>query len=206
MKKNKLIVPTIYLVLVFSFAIMLYFGKKMTNLENKNNEEITFVSGYTLGGSVPVINTEENITLPYNDPSIVIARYFYDKDSSLEDMSKSVVFYDNVYMPNTGVDYSSTNKFDVLSIYSGTVIDIKEDDIMGKSVEIRHNNEIISVYQGLSAIDVKKGDIIGFGMKIGSSGTNKINEKFGNSLHLEIFKNGEFINPLKCFGKKIGDI
>ena len=76
-------------------------------------------------------------------------------------------------MPNTGIDYNYEEQFDVLSIYSGTVIDVIENELMGKTVEIRHNNELISVYQGLDNVEVQKGDIVGFGSKIGSI-TNRI--------------------------------
>ena len=43
------------------------------------------------------------------------------------------------------------------------------------------------------------------GTKIGMSGTSKINENLGNHLHLEIYKDGINIDPLKVIGKKLGD-
>lgn len=58
-------------------------------------------------------------------------------------------------MPNSGVDYGGKENFEVVSILDGTVIDVKEDDLLGKIVEIRHSNEMISVYQSLSEVTVK---------------------------------------------------
>ena len=83
--------------------------------------------------------------------------------------------------------------------------DIKEDEMLGKIVEIKHNNELVSSYTGLSIVNVQKGENITKGMKIGVSGTNKVNESLGNHLHFEIYQNGVNIDPLKVLGKKIGD-
>ena len=140
------------------------------------NEKITYVSSGIFDRSIPVVSVEENITAPVNIQDIEIARYFYNSDDSEEQKAKSVVFYDNVYMPNTGIDYKYKDKFDVLTIYSGTVVDVSDNELMGKTVEIRHNNELISVYQGLDNVEVQKGDIVGFGNKIGTSGTSVINK------------------------------
>lgn len=208
MKSRNLIVPTIYLLIVFCLTIIVYFTKEaLQEKEIENiNEEMTYVSNNILNKTIPVINIEETISAPYFDKNVKIARYFYNYTDELDMRKKSIVFYDDVYMPNTGIDYNNSEKFDVISIYSGTVIDVKDNDLMGKTVEIRHNNELISVYQGLDNIEVKKGDIIGFGMKIGTSGTSIINKDLGEHVHLEIYKNGEAIDPLKCMNKKIGDI
>ena len=209
MKSKSLVVPTIYILLIFSLTVSLYFTRE-AYIEYQNedmiSEEVNYVSSGILDRTIPVVNIEENIVSPYLSDSVKIARYFYNHDDSLEQQEKSLVLYEDVYMPNTGIDYNSNEQFDVLSIYSGTVIDIKESELMGKTVEIRHNNELISVYQGLDNIEVKKGDIVGFGMKIATSGTSVINKDLGQHVHLEIYKNGEVIDPLKCIGKKLGDI
>lgn len=206
MKSKSLFVPTIYLLMIFALTISLYFAKEAYMDYNLSNEKITYVSSGIFNRSIPVINIEENITAPYSNQDVKIARYFYNADDSIEQQEKSLVFYEDVYMPNTGIDYNHTESFDVLSIYSGTVIDVKDNELMGKTVEIRHNNELISVYQGLDNVLVQSGDIIGFGDKIATSGTSVINKDLGQHVHLEIYKNGEAIDPIKCIGKKLGDI
>ena len=207
MKRKSLFIPTIYLLMIFALTASLYLAKEAyVNYKISENEKITYVSSGIFNRSIPVVNVEENITAPYSNQEVEVARYFYNKEDSVEQQAKSIVFYDNVYMPNTGVDYKYKEQFDVLSIYSGTVIDVTENELMGKTVEIRHNNELISVYQGLDNVEVQKGDIVGFGMKIGTSGTSVINKDLGQHVHLEIYKNGEFLDPLKCVGKKLGDI
>lgn len=208
MKTKSFIVPTIYLLLIFSVSIGLYFTKEAytTYTDKDNNEEINYVSGVIFSRTIPIINIDDVLMGPYDNQEVTIGRYFYNADDALEQQQKSLVFYNDTYMPNTGIDYVLSKEFDVLSIYDGTVIDVKEDELLGKTVEIRHNNEIISVYQGLGNIEVKKGDIVVSGFKIGTSGTSKLNAALGNHVHLEIYKNGEVLDPLKCFGKKLGDI
>ncbi len=109
-------------------------------------------------------------------------------------------------MPNTGIDYSNKDRFDVFTIYDGTVIDVNEEELLGKTVKIKHNDELISVYQGIDNIEVKVGDIVFTGQKIATSGKSKINADLGESMHFEVYKSGDYINPELVVNKKIGDI
>lgn len=52
----------------------------------------------------------------------------------------------------------------------GEVIEVEEKELLGKSVTIRHENNIISVYQSLGETNVKKGDKVEAGQIIGKSG------------------------------------
>lgn len=207
MKRKSLAVPTLYLLLIFSITIGIYFTKEAyDNYQTPIEEEINYVSGSILNRTIPIINVPDLITSPFSNQEISIKRYFYNKDDDTVRKEQSLVLYNNTYMPNTGIDYTYSESFDVLSIYDGTVIDVKEDELLGKTVEIRHNNEIISVYQSVDNIEVAKGDIVVLGQKIATSGTNQLNGNKGNNLHLEIYKNGEVLDPMKCIGQKLGDI
>ena len=208
-KPKSYVIPTIYLLFLFAITAGIYFTKKNYDSNELNEfENINFVSNSIFNRSIPVINTNVNETInkPFNNENVTIARYFYNKNDDVTKKEKSIVYYEGVYMPNTGVDYVLGETFDVLAVYNGTVVDVLENELLGKSVKIRHNGEIISVYQGLGNVDVSIGDIIFTGQKIGTSGTNKINKDLGNHLHLEIYKNGETIDPLLCINKSLGDI
>ena len=206
-KPKSYVMPTLYLLFLFVITAGIYFTQKTFNVnEKKEFDNITFVSSSIFNRSVPIINVPEVIIKPYTDENILISKYYYNKQASEEDKVKAVVYYEGTYMPNTGIDYKNEKEFDVISVYDGTVIDIENNEILGKSVKIRHNGEIISVYQGLGEIDVKEGDVVFTGQKIGTSGTNKINQNNGNNLHFEIYKNGETIDPLTCIDKKLSDI
>ena len=208
-KPKSYVLPTIYLLFLFVITAGIYFTKKTyDSYEEKEFDNITFVSNSIFDRSIPVINTNDNNTIqkPFNNANVGIARYYYNKDDENEMKEQSIVYYEGTYMPNTGIDYTLNEVFDVLAIYDGTIVDIGNDELLGKTIKIRHNGEIVSVYQGLGSIDVQQGDMVFIGQKIGSSGTNKINKDLGNHLHFEIYKNGGTINPLDCFDKNIGDI
>ena len=85
----------------------------------------------------------------------------------------------------------------------GTVINIKEDDILGKVVEVQHNNDYITVYQSLSEVNVKKGDIISQGHVIGKSGINTLDKELGNHLHFELYIGGQVVNPMNYLNKEV---
>ncbi len=210
MKKEKksLVFPTIYILFLFIVTIGVYFTKK--SYDNYEDDiilgNITYVSNSIFNRSIPIINVQNVIKKPFMEKDITIGRDYYDKKSSLEEKEKALVFYQDTYMPNTGIDYVYADVFDVLAIYDGTVIDVTDEELLGKTVKIRHNSELISVYQGLDNIEVKKGDMVFSGQKIATSGKSVINENLGNHLHFEIYKNGITINPNTCFEQRIGDI
>ena len=207
-RKKSLLIPTLYLITLFSITAGLYFTKKAYDSvkEKEVFDNITYVSNTILNRTVPIINTVDTITNPVPDTDMEIARYYYNSSDNDDKKAKSIVYYNGTYMPNTGIDFVKKEIFDVSSIYDGTVIEVSEEELLGKTVKIRHNSELISVYQGINDVAVTKGDMVFQGQKIGTSGTNKINESLGNHLHFEIYKNGEAIDPLSCIGKKIGDI
>ena len=205
-KEFSLLIPTIFLLVLFVITTIVYFTSRVDNYyKNIDLDNITYVSNGILNRSIPIINIADTIKMPVAD-NIKIVRYFYDSAATQEEKEKAVIYYKNTYMPNTGIDYANDVTFDILAVYDGTVVDIEEDELLGKTVKIRHNNELISVYQGIDNIEVKKGDMVFTGSKIATSGKSKINNELGESLHFEIYKNGNYINPLTVINKKLGDI
>ena len=109
-------------------------------------------------------------------------------------------------MPNSGIDYVLPEKFDVLSILDGEVIEVKEEELLGKSITIRHDTDLISVYQGLSEITVEKNEHVSIGQIIGKSGTNELNKNLGNHLHFELMYKGQTVDPEDYYDKKISEL
>ena len=51
--------------------------------------------------------------------------------------------------------FFSKKVFDIVSIAEGKVISITQDDIVGTTIKIEHNNNLISVYQSVKDVEVK---------------------------------------------------
>ena len=207
MKLKSFVFPVLYISLIFTVIVGLYFTSKVLKQSDNNSlKDITYVSKTILDNTIPVISVDDTIANPYTGDNVKIARYFYNLEDDMDRQKESIIYYNDTYMQSSGIDYTSENSFDVISILEGVVIDIKEDELLGKIVEIKHTNELVSSYAGLSEINVSKGENITKEMKIGKSGSNKINESLGTHLHFEVYKNGVNIDPLKVIGKKLGDI
>lgn len=152
--------------------------------------------------TMPVISENNMIINPYYDGTVKIGKKYYDYKGEEQNQQESIIVSEDTYYQNTGIDFVSDAVFDVVAIKEGTVISVKEDDNTGKVVEIKHNDELVSIYQSLSEVSVKKDDVITQGQLIGKSGTNTLDKEIGNHLHLEIYKNGNPVNPENYLNKE----
>ncbi len=176
------------------------------SLFKPNDDDYDYVSKTIVEDDVPVVNVGQVIVKPYVDSEIKVLKGFYDylKDSS--EQEKSLIFHSNTYYQNSGIDYGGKEKFDVVAVLDGTVIAVKEDDLLGQTVELRHNNEIISIYQSLEEVKVKKDDVIKQGEIIGKSGVSNFKKDLGNHLHFEFIYKGQSVNPEEYYEKELGDL
>lgn len=202
MEKRRLRPHILFLLVavIVVIPIITLFMTVSTSLKPKENKEVLLDDIIT--SDLPVINTT-NVINPYLDQSVTIKKGFYDYQESEEKQVDSITYHDNTYMQNTGIDYVSENVFDVVSILEGTVINVKDDDKVGKTVEIKHDNGLISIYQSLSETMVKKNDIVNQGIVLGKSGTNELDKELGNHLHFEIYDNGQPVNPLNYLNREV---
>ena len=181
------------------------FTGKTSNV-SKMDDDFTYVNDYIFDSYYPVINDGEKISKPFTREDVSIYKNFYDKDTSEEEQKNSIIYHEGIYMQNSGVDYKSEEQFDITSSLSGTVTNVTDDTLLGKTIEIRNSTELIMVYQSLGEVLVKKGDTISQGQIIGKSGTCKLNSEIKQGLHFEIYKNGQVINPEKIYGKQIKEL
>ncbi len=207
MKRRKLksfVLPSLLMIgivaAVFGTAIV---GKNLNKAKDDASENLNYVSNVILDNDVAVINTTTKVINPYTDQAVTIGKYYYDYKGASDAQEKSIIYHDDTYMQNSGVDFVSENVFDVVAVLDGTVTDVKEDDTLGKIVEIKHDNEYISIYQSLSEISVKKGDKITQGQVIGKSGTNELDKEIGNHLHFEFYVNGQVVDPSLYLNKEL---
>ena len=200
MKRLKLkayVIPSLLLVLA---VLLLLNSISKTPIE----ENYTYVSNSILEEAIPVMNEKIMIINPYLDQGVTIGKEYYDYKGESSHQEKSIVYYDGTYMPTSGVDFISNNVFEVVSILPGTVTEVKEDDLLGKIVEVKHD-KYVALYQSLSEVSVKKGDTIFQGQPIGKSGTNELDKAIGNHLHFELSYDGNIVNPLYHLNKEIKD-
>ncbi len=201
---KKSVIPFIYMsaiVLVLGCAYMI---ESLINQENfQDDDHYGYVSETIFENSEPVVNTDIVITRPYTDPEITVLKDYYDYKADSTKQENSLILYESTYLQNSGISYGGKDNFDVTSILDGTVNDVKEDKLLGKIVEIKHDNHLTSVYQSLSDVSVKKGDTVKQGQQIGKSGTSNVEKELGNHLHFELIDNGQTVNPNDYFDKKI---
>ena len=179
--------------------------KMNDSLEVEEVEEVDYVTNDVIEDTLPVINTTRMIIKPFVAPDVNVIKSYYDNNATEDNQLNSIIVHDNIYLQNTGIDYGSNNTFEVVSILEGTVENVEDNESLGKKVEIKHQNGLISVYQSLSEIMVKKGDIVNQGQVIGKSGTNELDKELGNHLHFEIYENGTSQNPLNYLEKEISN-
>lgn len=203
MKRRKLrsyVIPTLILFLAFGVYVTyatIESNKRLSKTpDNHVNDTIT-------RKELPVINQVETAINPYLQADVTIGKNFYDYKGSEEDQEKSITRYEDTYIQNTGIDYVAENTFEVISILSGEVIEVKEDDTLGKTVKVQHQNSYVSTYQSLSEVSVKKGDKVTQGQVLGKSGTNKMEKDLGNHLHFELSINNQMVNPTEYLNKNL---
>ena len=205
------LMPVVYGGCVLAFLFSMYFAQRFANgVMFSNNEDLEYVDGEITennsNNDIPVVSTSVTIVRPYLDSSVSIGKTFYDYEGTEEDQEKSIIFYEDTYMQNSGVDYTSENVFDVVSILDGTVISVEENDILGTTIEVRHSNNLISVYQSLSEVMVEENMQIIQGQIIARSGTSNINKDLGNHLHFELYYNGKIVNPEEYYNRNVNEL
>ena len=207
-KFKKFVVPSLYLFAIVVFSIGLYFTEKaINNKKFKNKGNIEYVDNEIVEENeyIPVIVEEITIMKPFLNDKIVVNKHFYDIEDETTNQEDSIIFYENTYLQNSGIDYKDKEGFDVISILDGKVIEISDNKILGKTIKIKHSNDLISTYQSLSNISVKENDNVLRGQVIGESGTCNLYPNDSN-LHFELYDKGKIVNPEKYYNKSINEL
>lgn len=200
MTKRKLkdwVLPALAIIVLIGAIFSYYLISNLLNYSVTN--DLSYITDPVVEKTEEVNNevTEEKVTpiKPYASENVNVSKYFYRQEDDEKKQQSSLIKYENIYMPNTGILYSSTEKFDCVASLSGKVTKIKEDKIMGQIIEIEHSNDLVLVYQSLSDIQVKEGDTVNQGDIIAASGANKLADEKENCLHFEVYKEGNLLNP-----------
>ncbi len=178
------------------------------NLQSSNvDSNGKYVMDSILEPITPVTNITETTSFikPYTSDKVSINKYFYEKDATSEQQEKSLIYYENTYLQNSGVVYSSNEDFDVVSVYDGTILDIKQDDLLNTIVYVSHNSSLTTIYYGLKDVNVKVNDEITQGTILGKSNNNKFCQGTSSML-FEVNFDGKVINPESFYLMDINEL
>ncbi len=144
------------------------------------------------------------------------------KDSSQIDIEEEVSIKENMAMPvignlvlafaddhlvyhktleqwgtHKGIDIQAKEGAPVKAALDGEVVEVTNDTIMGISIVIRHEDELLTIYSNLSTdAMVKPGEKVKKGQTISGVGkTASIKVLEGPLLHFQVLKDDKFVNP-----------
>ena len=114
---------------------------------------------------------------------------------SVDELVYSETFED--WRTHDGVDIAAEAGTTVLSASSGTVLSVKNDDMMGTTVVIDHGDGYQTTYANLQAKPtVEAGEAVSAGQIIGAVGTTAAAESAqGPHLHFSVALNGDIVDP-----------
>ncbi len=202
---KKILIPTVYVFAVV--AIMMSVILLLTGISRylNNRMEYKYTLDNVFENITPVINTTPStIIRPYADESVKIGKYFYDFEADASNQESSIIYYENTYMQNSGVDYVNNTTFDVISILDGEVISVEDNDIYGKIITIKHNDNLITVYSSVTDVLVNVGYKVSQGEIIATSNKSNLNND-NSTLHFEVYYKNEVIDPENLYTLTIED-
>lgn len=207
LKLKRWATATIYLSLILIvFVSMVFISNKLDNYYG-DSLNLSYILKDFIDNDTPVANIKnESITKPFDKENITTDIDFYDKDADEESQQKSLILYENTYMPNTGILYTSEEQFDVLSTLDGKITKISKDELLGNVVEITHSNTLITTYYSIDNVKVKENQTIKQGEVIGTSGKNNISSTSDNMMLFEVSLNGNNIDPENYYQMKLEDL
>lgn len=103
----------------------------------------------------------------------------------------------NDWRVHQGIDFLTEGEVEVYAVADGIVENVYTSELMGLTVEIRHADDTLSIYQSLSGEaqviegqEVKQGDLLGM---TGVSADSECLE--GNHLHFALLRKGVYLDP-----------
>ncbi|WP_312470481.1 M23 family metallopeptidase [Neobacillus sp.] len=208
--KKRWVFPAIY---IASAAIILtgvlWYQASSSNTDKYDYKSTDLTGKKNQPKAVEVNKTMENFKMPVaKADEAVVKMKFYDFQGKAEDQEAALVFYNNTYVQNMGVDLAMKNgeAFDVTASLSGTVTRVEDDAVLGNVIEIEHDKGIVTQYQSVKDIKVKVGEQVKQGKVIAKAGQSLFNEKAGIHVHFEIRKDGVAVNPTSYFEKSLSTL
>ncbi len=211
MKKRKLrnyVLPTIYLLCLCILAIgITFFSKSLMKEEPPStNEHYEYTMNvFDEEQQEPQPSETTKVSKPYIGESVTIEKDFYKEEDTAENQEKSLIYYQNTYMQNTGILYASDNVFDVIASIDGRIKEIKKDEILGTVLTLEGQNNTVCTYYTLGDVKVKVNDEVKQNDIIATSGQSEI-DTTKQTLLFEVYLNGILTNPNTFFEKNNNEL
>ena len=156
------------------------------------------------GGDQQVIATDPNGAVIEN-PTDPTGKKNLQTVSPLQGQTVAVYAMDSLtynattrdWRVHNGIDIAAEAGTEVCAAADGEVYSVYEDDAMGMTVVIRHENGYTTRYASLDKeVSVKPGDAVTMGQPIGKVGNTALMESaIGDHLHFSVSCDGELMDP-----------
>lgn len=208
-RKNKWIFPAVYIAAAaLLLTAVVWFSstgddaaQDPTDTENPVTEND--------GDSVVVNTLLEDFVWPVENPEEAkVVNGFWSADASKEEQENALVFYNNQFRPNKGIDLAMENgeSFNVVASMAGLVSDVREDAELGNVIEIEHAEGVVTMYQSVTDIQVEVGDQVEQGQVLAKAGQSLLNQAAGTHAHFEVRVDGVAVDPQKAFGQSLSAV
>ncbi|MBB6450451.1 stage II sporulation protein Q [Geomicrobium halophilum] len=203
--------PAVYLtvcaVLLSSFFV--FQGGESDIAEDSEDEGFGYDSEPQEEEALPVGAEAEEMQLPVRDEDVVdVVGYFYDYNATNEEQEDALVYYNQTYYQNKGIDLANPDgeAFEVAAALSGEVVKAEQDPLLGNVVELSHDDEIVTAYHSLQDLEVSEGDVVAKGDALGTAGENTYNRDAGVHVHFEVRQDGVAFNPEEMLNQTISEM
>ena len=124
----------------------------------------------------------------------------------IKEFSDGKLVYSNTmkdWRVHNGVDFKGDDGQEVKALADGTITAIEEDVMWGRTITIDHGLGITSKYCGVNAEGIVVDDKVEVGSVIGFLSAIPCESEDGPHLHLEITKDGNFIDSVAAIGTEV---
>ena len=185
----------------------LYYANQSDDTPQLGGQDINVVNTEPEQDDVPVAATVPDPTgaTQATEPKPTVVHKPIQTASPLEGEVVAAYAMDALsYNPTTrdwrvhnGIDLAAEAGASVHAAAEGTVYTVYEDETMGHTVVIRHQDGYVTCYSSLSEdVAVAPGDKVALGQKIGAVGNTALLESaLGDHLHFSVTRNDEPIDP-----------
>ena len=197
----------IYVSLVSIVFVSMVFVSNKLETKYGMGTNLSYILKDFINNDIPVAAIKDTkIVKPYTSETVTIDIDYYDIKSDEVEQQKSLILYENTYMPNTGILYTNTEEFEVISTLEGTVSKITKDELLGNVVEITHSTNLTTTYYSLDKVNVVEGQTVKQSDVVGTSGKNNISSTSDYMMLFEVSLNGTNVDPENYYNMKIEDL